>query len=147
MLTCFSVVMIAVAKFTVTALRMVGRALEVLQYKQQKNTARIVIQVIPAVTAESFGQTSKMQSLIMTATNVVTLAASKTIYLTRPLSWRKQLIEAAKANGIRETPQDAVIRLYSQHQRAKNAGRKLLLETKIKTICNRHKWPYPGTIA
>jgi len=62
-------------------------------------------------------------------------------------TWRQQLVAAAKANGIRETPQDAVIRLYNQHQRTKNTGRKSMLETRIKTICNRHSWLYPGSIA
>lgn len=62
-------------------------------------------------------------------------------------TWKQQLIAAAKANGIRETPQDAVIRLYGQYQKTRNASYKLVLQTRIKTICDRHKWPYPGNIA
>lgn len=61
-------------------------------------------------------------------------------------TWQQQLATAAMANGIRETAQAAVIRLYGQYQRTKNAGHKLVLETRIKTICNRHGWPYPGNI-
>lgn len=63
---------------------------------------------------------------------------------TKP-TWKQQLIAAAKENGIRETPQNAVIRLYARLQKTRNASYKLVLQ--IKTICDRHKWPYPGNIA
>lgn len=61
-------------------------------------------------------------------------------------TWRQQLIAAAKASGISEKPQDAVVRLYEQFCRTRNSGRRLVLETRIKSICDRHKWSYPGVI-